>query len=435
MRFSASPVRTTPYSGSTNHVERPPFLIGDRVFLANSKSSGTVHYYGPINYKAGEWVGLVLDENCCQGGRNDGSVDGTRYFQCAPNRGLFIKPKSCELIQPDPLPPPPVAQHSSITAKVVKQSSRAAMNLTSPAVRPRSREQQHHEESQHFQPRSTPMSAFNSARDQREYPYETPRRRGSAGALHSPGLGIRGNAPLIGDGMGSSLYTGADAARSLQERALSQQTPLPPNPFIKQIDDLLHKDANGDSRRSSVVAVDNNRENDWATTGADTTASAETGDASEKLELLLEETFVRMLQTNVSFRKSMTDALNLGGGADKTAVRINALEAKVSAASKALEEIAGQVQHISNHVQLVIESRAPGKNGAGASESEREKDEEIRKLKDALALVYDMAGKAAEQIQADREEAEEDRKQKAAIIDDLTRRLQDMQKGTGYAYG
>ncbi|VDN57963.1 unnamed protein product [Dracunculus medinensis] len=68
--------------------------IGDRCQI--EKRIGSIVYIGPTNFAPGEWIGLVLDKPL---GKNDGSVDGQRYFTCAPNHGLFCKASKLERIQ------------------------------------------------------------------------------------------------------------------------------------------------------------------------------------------------------------------------------------------------------------------------------------------------------------------------------------------------
>ncbi|OAD05156.1 hypothetical protein MUCCIDRAFT_126128, partial [Mucor lusitanicus CBS 277.49] len=49
---------------------------------------GTIKYIGEVDFAKGTWVGVELESRL---GNNDGSVDGKRYFETFPQRGVFVK--------------------------------------------------------------------------------------------------------------------------------------------------------------------------------------------------------------------------------------------------------------------------------------------------------------------------------------------------------
>ncbi|OQV19293.1 putative Restin-like protein [Hypsibius exemplaris] len=78
-----------PHSGSIHFTEDTEnFIVGDRVWVSGIKA-GKIQFIGETKFAAGEWAGVVLDD--LGTGKNDGSVAGVRYFQCEPNRGVFVR--------------------------------------------------------------------------------------------------------------------------------------------------------------------------------------------------------------------------------------------------------------------------------------------------------------------------------------------------------
>lgn len=57
---------------------------------------GTVRFVGDVGEipGVGAWIGVELDEPT---GKNDGSVKGTRYFECRGNCGVFVRPERVEV--------------------------------------------------------------------------------------------------------------------------------------------------------------------------------------------------------------------------------------------------------------------------------------------------------------------------------------------------
>lgn len=66
--------------------------IGDRCEVCvpkQPKRRGAVMYKGVPDFKPGFWIGIKYDEPL---GKNDGSVQGQRYFTCPPKYGGFVRP-------------------------------------------------------------------------------------------------------------------------------------------------------------------------------------------------------------------------------------------------------------------------------------------------------------------------------------------------------
>ncbi|XP_067931545.1 CAP-Gly domain-containing linker protein 1-like [Watersipora subatra] len=86
-RLLQSPSHTArPSTPRKTTSEEADFMIGDRVLVGGKP--GIIAYLGDVKFAAGDFAGVVLDEAV---GKNDGAMKGTRYFQCDPMRGVFVR--------------------------------------------------------------------------------------------------------------------------------------------------------------------------------------------------------------------------------------------------------------------------------------------------------------------------------------------------------
>jgi hypothetical protein len=51
----------------------------------------TVRFIGTTHFAPGDWIGIELDDAT---GKNDGAVQGERYFDCEQGYGMFIRPSA-----------------------------------------------------------------------------------------------------------------------------------------------------------------------------------------------------------------------------------------------------------------------------------------------------------------------------------------------------
>lgn len=84
-----------------------------QIIELNDGRIAVVRHVGRVHFQPGEWVGIELEE---QSGKNDGAVQGERYFSCEQGYGMFLRsagvrqvleqPEQPEQPQPQPKPKP-----------------------------------------------------------------------------------------------------------------------------------------------------------------------------------------------------------------------------------------------------------------------------------------------------------------------------------------
>ena len=102
--------------------------VGQTIQLADGRNA-IVRFVGQTHFSAGDWVGVELEDDS---GKNDGAVQGTRYFDCEMGRGMFVRPAAVTVIQAAPPPQPRAAAPPG-----VRRASRTGTGSTG-AARPSS---------------------------------------------------------------------------------------------------------------------------------------------------------------------------------------------------------------------------------------------------------------------------------------------------------
>ena len=101
--------------------------------LSQDDRRGIIRFIGLTSFAKGEWLGLELFKDS---GKNDGSVNGQRYFECQPGFGIFIRAASVVEI----IDQPQAVASTNVHAKPSKCSTikpRSSLAFTGDSARKR----------------------------------------------------------------------------------------------------------------------------------------------------------------------------------------------------------------------------------------------------------------------------------------------------------
>ena len=58
------------------------------ILIMSNEQANAMNNYPLFDLLTGIWIGLVLDE---KKGKNNGSINGVKYFECQDNYGMFVR--------------------------------------------------------------------------------------------------------------------------------------------------------------------------------------------------------------------------------------------------------------------------------------------------------------------------------------------------------
>ncbi|XP_036006387.1 dynactin subunit 1 isoform X9 [Fundulus heteroclitus] len=102
-----------------------PVKVGSLVEVIGKGQRGTVAYIGTTLFASGKWVGVILDE---PKGKNDGTVQGKRYFTCEENHGIFVRQSQIQLVDDgaDTSPETPEPTTGRVPKREILETSKSA---------------------------------------------------------------------------------------------------------------------------------------------------------------------------------------------------------------------------------------------------------------------------------------------------------------------
>ncbi|KAK4243783.1 dynein associated protein-domain-containing protein [Corynascus novoguineensis] len=98
--------------------------VGRKVQLADQRN-GTIRFAGQTSFAPGYWVGIELED---ASGKNDGSVNDVRYFDCPMGYGMFVRPNALKLLAEPvaPFMPQPARKTTRPSSMFSSASSRGS---------------------------------------------------------------------------------------------------------------------------------------------------------------------------------------------------------------------------------------------------------------------------------------------------------------------
>ncbi|TCD64746.1 hypothetical protein EIP91_003668 [Steccherinum ochraceum] len=115
----------------------PPAEITLGALVDVPAGRGIVRFFGATSFSPGKWVGIELFE---EQGKNDGTVQGLKYFTCKPAHGIFVKPSQVKVVsnEPQPVlaPAPTIARPLGHQRTSSVGLSRGSSARASPAIPP-----------------------------------------------------------------------------------------------------------------------------------------------------------------------------------------------------------------------------------------------------------------------------------------------------------
>nr|XP_048272540.1 dynactin subunit 1 isoform X2 [Myodes glareolus] len=119
--------RTPSGSRMSAEASARPLRVGSRVEVIGKGHRGTVAYVGATLFATGKWVGVILDE---AKGKNDGTVQGRKYFTCDEGHGIFVRQSQIQVFEDGADTTSPETPDSS-ASKVLKREGADAATKTS----------------------------------------------------------------------------------------------------------------------------------------------------------------------------------------------------------------------------------------------------------------------------------------------------------------
>ncbi|XP_078792401.1 dynactin subunit 1 isoform X5 [Oryzias latipes] len=431
-RHSYTPRLTSPLiskMSSAGSVEsgKPP-KIGSVVEVTGKGQRGTVAYIGTTLFASGKWVGVILDE---PKGKNDGTVQGKRYFTCEENHGIFVRQSQIQVVDEGSGSTSPETPESTL-AKILKQKEMAETPKTTKQTPANLKKSSTRRSAKWSLPRLAPASSLPSLLGRRSSSMLTASRESlssshsgdlSEASLHSQ-QGALG-APVVPQPSGSPAAA-APATPSKEEESLRAQV----KDLEEKLETLKMKRTEDKAKLKELEKhkIQLEQLQEWKTKMQEQQAELQkqlkeakkdAREAQEAKDRYMEE----MADTADAIEMATLDKEMAEERAESLQVEVDTLKEKVEELSMDLELLRHEISE-------------KGSDGAASSYQVKQLEEQNGRLKEALVRMRDLSASEKQEhvklqkqmekknaeletLRTQKEKLQEELKQAEATIDEL----------------
>ncbi|XP_041476315.1 dynactin subunit 1-like isoform X2 [Lytechinus variegatus] len=421
-----------------------PVKIGTRVEIIGKGWLGKVAFVGTTTFAAGKWIGVVLDE---PKGKNNGTVQGKKYFSCPDNHGILIRQSQVSILDDGDRTPSPVTTPASSSS--IPKPSAAKGKVDSALASKQSRAAMY---AKKLTERNLEKSANNGGRKssipslmRRSGDIPTPRRSSSPSGIQAP-KSIQRPSTKPGTKIGKPASSSSSSSNAPSPTPASAQAPAP--------EPLASVSSQGDGSSSEEAEI----------------LKLEVKDLQEKLDTLkmkraedraklkegekmriqlqqLQEFKSKMMEAKVDLERQLQEAKNeareaveererhaeeMAGVAETIEMATldkEMAEEKADTLQQEVDSLKERVEELTLDLELLrSEIEEGGTEGASASYQLKQLEQQNNRLKEALVKLRDLSNTEKQEhqrAQKDKEKLSQELKDIKAQKDSTNKALKD----------
>uniref|UniRef100_A0A9J7Z6L5 Dynactin subunit 1 n=1 Tax=Cyprinus carpio carpio TaxID=630221 RepID=A0A9J7Z6L5_CYPCA len=400
-----------------------PVKVGSLVEVIGKGQRGTVAYIGATLFASGKWVGVILDE---PKGKNDGTVQGKRYFTCEENHGIFVRQSQIQLMDEGgssaTSPETPDSGVAKLLKKEVQETPKSVKQTTTA--------------------KKLPM--------RRSTKWHTPRRLSGSSSL--PSLIMAGRPSVGGSGLSESVLAENESTASPQialgapvipQPSGTPSAPPPATPSKEeeslraQVKDLEEKLETLRMKRSEDKAKLKEMEKHKIQLEQLQEWKSKMQEQQNELQKQLKEAKKEAREALEAKDRYMEEMADTADAIEMATLDKEMAEERAESMQQEVESLKEKVEELTMDLEILKhEIEEKGSDGAASSYHVKQLEEQNGRLKEALVRMRDLSSSEKQEhvklqkqmekknseletLRAQKEKLQEEMKQAEATIDEL----------------